>query len=331
MRFVANVCLLLAFFAAGARGADFTPAENQLVSLAVDFCGARVGEQPGAGAAASQGIAGLKVSTARALKEWTPDERARAGIGAGLALGLEDPLRFAAFDEEPTLNSKPGAMIAADESACSASGKTEHDVFDAIGTRMNADARWKLSEQKDNPRTATWHRTTATGGEVTFMLFNVELMTFNRVIAKSPPSTADSIHPLVKSVADTCVNGVLNGTELDVAAFSPQFYAYRVVNKEGRAAQLRTFSSQPRAMMNTSSFRKEFYCELSFGTGDGASAEELRTVMTEVIGGFKGVSATSDREWRIKQKGKSHKVQATIEVDPRGLILLVIKTAGGHF
>jgi hypothetical protein len=330
VRFVVNTCLLLVF--ATARGAELTPAENQLVSLAVDFCGARVGELP-TGAAASRRIDGLNLSLAKPLKDWTQDERTRGGISAGLAIGLDDPLRFAAFDEAPAIDSKPGAMIAADESACSASGKTQADVFDAIGTRMNADARWKLAEQTDNPRTATWHRTTDAGGEVMFMLFSVELMTFNRVIAKSPPTTAAVVRPLVKSVVDTCVNGVLSGTELDVAAFAPQFYAYRRVDKdkEGQAAQLRTFSAQPRAMMNVSSFRKEFYCEFSLGTGDGATADELRAVMTESIGSFKGVSATSDREWRIKQKGKSHQVQATIDVDPRGLILLVIKTQGGHF
>jgi hypothetical protein len=329
VRFVSNVCLLLAFFAAAARGADTTPAEDQLVSLAVDFCAGLVGEDHGAGLAASQRIPGLNLSAAKPLEQWTADEQARSGISAGLVKTLDDPLRFAAFSDAPGINSKPGAMFAVDESACSASGTAKHDVFDAIGTRMTADARWKLTDQTDSPRTATWHRTTATGGEVVFMLFNVEMMTFNRVLVKSPPSTVDSIRPLVKSVADTCVKGVLDGAELDVADFGPQFYVYRRADSEGHAAQMRTFGVLPRAMLNASSFQGEYYCEFSLGTGS-ASAEELRAAMTEAIGGFKGVSATSDHEWRIKQKKKSHQAQLSIEVDPRGLILLVIKTQGGH-
>ena len=86
-----------------------------------------------------------------------------------------------------------------------------------------------------------------------------------------------------------------------------------------------------RAMLNTASLRREYYCELSFGTDGSGAAEQLRAVMSEVIGGFNGASPVSDREWRIKQRGKSHKVQASIEVDPRGLILLVIKTQGGRY
>ena len=328
VRFVANVCLLLAFFSVSAQGAD-APVEDQLVSLAVDFCGDLVGGEPGASATASQRLAGLNLSPAKPLKEWATDERARTGIRAGLAKELDDPLRFAAFSDSPGIDSKPGAMFAVDESACSASGTAQSDVFGAIGTRMNADTRWQLSEQTDNPRTATWHRTTAAGAKVIFMLFNVELMTFNRVITTAPPTTAEAIRPLVKSVADTCVKGVLDGADMDVGKFT-QFYAFRRVDTDGHTAQMRTFSALPRAMLNASSFRHEYYCEFSLGT-EPASAAELRAVMTEVIGGFKGVSATSDREWSIKEKGKPHKVQASIEVDPRGLILLVIKTKGGHF
>jgi hypothetical protein len=331
VRFVANVCLLLALFAAAARGEELTPADNQLVSLAVDFCGALAGEQPNASVAAAQRVAGLRLSAARPLRDWTADEKSRSGIGAGLAIGLDDPLRFAGFSDDPAIYSTPGAMFAADESACSASGRPRADVYDAIGRRMNADARWKLTEQTDNPRTATWNRTTATGAEVNFMLFNVESVTFNRVVVKPPATTAAAIRPLVKSVADVCVNGVLNGTELDVAQFAPHFYSYRRGDKEGHAAQLRTFGALPRAMLNTASFRHEYYCELSFGTEGSGPVEQLRAVMAEVIGGFKGASPTSDREWRIRQRGKSHQVQASIEVDPRGLILLVIKTQGGHY
>jgi hypothetical protein len=330
VRFVVNVCLLLACFGPVARGADITPAEEQIVSLAVDFCGGLVGENPGAGVAASQKIAGLKLSAAKPLKEWTADERARSGIRAGLAKELDDPLRFAAFADAPDLNSKPGAMFAVDESACSASGTAKNDVFDAIGTRMTADARWKLTEQNDNPRTATWRRTTLGGAEVVFMLFNVEMMTFNRVVAKSPPTMPDTIRPIVKSVADTCVNGVLNGSDLDGGNFGSQFYVYRHADTEGHAAQMRTFAALPRAMLNASSFKHEFYCEFSLGTSE-ATAEPLRAVMTGIVGGFNGVSATSDHEWRIRQKGKSHQANVSIEVDPRGLILLVIKTQGGHF
>lgn len=329
VRFVANVCLLLAFCAAAARGADIRPAEDQIVSLAVDFCGGLVGEEPGAGVAASQRIAGLKLSPAKPLKDWTADEQARGGIRAGLIKALDDPLRFAAFTDAPGIDSKPGAMFAVDESACSASGTAKTDVFDAIGTRMSADKRWTLTEQTDNPRTATWHRNTAAGAEVVFMLFNVEMMTFNRVLVKSPPSTAAAVRPLVKSVADTCVRSVLDGAELDVGQFD-QFYVHRRVDTEGHAAQMRTFGSLPRAMLNTSSFQHEFYCEFSLGVGD-AAAPELRAAMTEVIGGFKGVSATSDHEWRIKQKGKAHQALLAVEVDPRGVILLEIKTQGGHF
>jgi hypothetical protein len=161
------------------------------------------------------------------------------------------------------------------------------------------------------------------------MLFNVEMMTFNRVLAKSPPSTADAIRPLAKSVAETCVEGVLDGGELDVADFESRFYVYRRADTEGHAAQMRTFGALPRAMLNASSFQHEYYCEFSLGTGD-ATAPELHSAIAGVVGGFKGVSATSDHEWRIKQRGKSHQAQVTIETDPRGLILLVIKTQGGH-
>jgi hypothetical protein len=331
VRFVANVCLLLAFFAAAARGADPAPVEDPIVSLAVDFCGSVVGGEPGAGLATSRRIDRLHLSPAKPLKEWTADERARNGIRAGLAKELDDPLRFAAFSETPGIDSKPGAMFAVDESACSASGSAKHDVFDAIGTRMSADTRWKLTEQSDNPRTATWHRTTATGAEVMFMLFNVEMMTFNRVIAKAPPTTADGIRPLVTSIAQTCINGVLDGADMDPGDFGPQFYAHRRVDTDGHAAQMRTVGSLPRAMLNASSFRKEYYCELSLGTGDGnASADELRAVMAEIVGGFKGSSAISDQKWLIKQKGKSRKADVAVNVDPRGLIFLVIKTQGGH-
>ena len=330
MRFAAYVCLLFASFAATARGADATPVEDQIVSLAVDFCGAVVGETPGASMAASQRIAGLNLSPAKPLKEWAVDERARSGIRAGLAKDLDDPLKFAAFSAAPGMDSKPAAMFAVDESACSASGSAKTDVFDAIGTRMSADTRWKLTEQTDSPRTATWHRTTTAGADVVFMLFNVEMMTFNRVIAKAPPSTAEAVRPLVKLVADTCINGALNGTDLDVARFGSQFYVYRRVDKTGHAAQMRTYGALPRAMLNASSFQKEFYCELSFGTDD-TTAAPIRAAMTEVIGGLAGVSAVSDKEWRIEQKRKSHQAQASIEVDPRGLILLVVKTQGGHF
>lgn len=330
MRFVANVCLLLTLYTGTTWGADTTPAEGQIVSLAVDFCGGLVGEPPGSGKAVSQRIAGLNLSPAKPLKDWAADERARNGIRAGLAKELDDPLQFAAFTATPGIDSKPGAMFAVDESACSASGTAQHDVFDAIGTRMNADTRWQLAEQNDNPRTATWHRTTAAGAEVVFMLFNVEMMTFNRVIAKSPPTTAATIRPLVKSVAETCINGVLAGADMDVADFRAQFYPYRRADTEGHAAQLRTFGALPRAMLNTSSFRHEYYCEFSLGTGN-APAEELRAVMAEIIGGFPGVKAMSDNEWSIKQKGKSHQAQVSIEVDPRGLILMQLKTKGGHF
>jgi len=331
VRSVANVCLLLALFAAAARGEELTPTDNQLVTLAVDFCGTLAGEQPNASVSAAQRVDGLRLSAAKPLRDWTPDEKSRSGIGAGLAIGLDDPLRFAGFSDDPAIYSTPGAMFAADESACSASGRPRADVYDAIGRRMNADTRWKLTEQTDNPRTATWNRTTATGAEVNFMLFNVELVTFNRVVVKPPATSAAAIRPLVKSVADVCVNGVLNGTELDVAHFAPQFYSYRRSDKEGHVAQLRTFAALPRAMLNSASFRHEYYCELSFGTDGSGPVEQLRAVMAEVIGGFNGASTTSDREWRIKQRGKSHKVQASIEVDPRGLILLVIKTQGGHY
>jgi hypothetical protein len=325
VRFTANVCLLLAFLAGAARGADTTPADDQIVSLAVDFCGGLVGELPGTGIAASQRIAGLKLSPAKPLKEWAPDERARNGIRAGLAKELDDPLRFAAFNDTPGLDSKPAAMFAVDESACSASGSSTSDVFDAIGTRMTADARWQLAEQHDNPRTATWRRTTATGAEVVFMLFNVELMTFNRVIEKAPPTTAATVRPLVQSVANTCVKGIMDGAELDVADFGAQFYPFRRVETEGHAAQMRSFGALPRAMLNASSFKKEFYCELSFGT-DETNAAQIRAGMTEVIGALPGASATSDHEWLIKKKGKSRKAQVSIEVDPRGIILLVMKT-----
>lgn len=331
MRFAANICLLLALFAAAARGQELTPADSQLVSLAVDFCGTLAGEEPDASIAAAGRVPGLKLSAAKPLKHWTADAKTRSGIGAGLAIGLDDPLRFAAFNDDPAIYSTPGAMFAADESACSASGRPQADVFDAIGRRMNADTRWKLSEQTDDPRTAAWNRTTGTGAEVNFMLFNVELATFNRVVVKPPATTAAAIRPLVKSVANVCVNGVLNGTDMDVAHFAPQFYSYRRSDEEGHVAQLRTFAALPRAMLNTASLRREYYCELSFGTDGSGAAEQLRAVMSEVIGGFNGASPVSDREWRIKQRGKSHKVQASIEVDPRGLILLVIKTQGGRY
>jgi len=328
VRFVASICLL-GCLAAAARGEDLTPAEQQIVSLAVDFCGGVVGEAHGASASASQKIPGLKLSAAKPIKDWVDDEKSRNGIRGGLAKNLDDPLQFAAFGDDPGIGSKPGAMFAVDESACSASGTAKHDVFDAIGTRMNADTRWKLTEQTDNPRTATWHRTTATGADVVFMLFNMELMTFNRVIAEAPLTRPDAVRPLVTSVANTCVKGVLNGTDMNVEDFGAQFYAFRRIDIEGHVAQLRTFNSLPRAMLNASSFRREYYCELSFGTSD-APADELRAVMTEVIGGFDGVKATSDHTWRIQQKGKSKKADVSIEVDPRGLILLVIKTLGGH-
>jgi hypothetical protein len=194
---------------------------------------------------------------------------------------------------------------------------------------MSADTRWNLTDQTDNPRTATWHRTTAAGADVMFMLFNVELMTFNRVIARAPPTTPASARPLVKSVLDVCVNGVLDGRDMNVEDFATQFYPFRRSDADGHVAQLRTFGALPRAMLNASSFRHEYYCELSFGTGD-APAEDLRVVMTDLIGGFSGVKATSDHDWRIQQKGKSKKAEVSIEIDPRGLILLVIKTLGGH-
>ena len=331
MRFLASTSLLLCF-AAAAHGEDLTPAESQIVSLAVDFCGGMVGEVPGSSTAASKLIEGLRLSPARPIKDWTADEKSRNGIGAGLGKKLDDPIGFAAFDDEPGIDSKPGAMFAADESACSASGTAKHDVFDAIGTRMSADARWRLTEQTDNPRTATWHRTTTSGAEVVFMLFNVELMTFNRVISKAPATTPASARPLVKSVAEICVNGVLDGADMDVEDFATQFYPFKQVEGDGRAASLRSFGSLPLALINASSFRKEYYCELSFGTGDGnASAEDLRAMMNEVIGGISGVKATSDHEWRVQRKGKSKKAAIAIEVDPRGLIALEIKTQGGHF
>jgi hypothetical protein len=331
VRSVASICLL-ACLATTARGDELTLPEQQIVSLAVDFCGGMVGETPGASVAASQKIPGLKLSAAKPIKDWTADEKARNGIRAGLAKSLDDPLQFAAFSDDPGIDSKPGAMFAIDESACSASGTARHDVFDAIGTRMNADTRWKLTEHTDNPRTATWHRTTATGGEVVFMLSNVDLMTFNRVISNPPPTTPASARPLVKSVAEICVNGVLEGADLDVRQFATQFYPYKRVDGEGRSASLRSFGSLPRAMVNTSSFRKEFYCELSMGTGEGnASAEDLRAMLIGAIGEISGVKATSDHEWRVQRKGKSKKAALSLEVDPRGLIALEIKTHGGHF
>ena len=331
MRFLASTSLLLCF-AAAAHGEDLTPAESQIVSLAVDFCGGMVGEVPGSSTAASKLIEGLRLSPARPIKDWTADEKSRNGIGAGLGKKLDDPIGFAAFDDEPGIDSKPGAMFAADESACSASGTAKHDVFDAIGTRMSADARWRLTEQTDNPRTATWHRTTTSGAEVVFMLFNVELMTFNRVIATSPATTPKSARPLVESVAQICVEGVLDGKDMKVEDFATQFYPYKSMDGDGHTASLRTFGSLPRAMINASSFRKEFYCELSMGAGGANAPEEaLRKMMSEVIGGLKGVKATSDHEWQVQRKGKSKKAAVSIEVDPRGLILLQIKTLGGHF
>ena len=331
MRSVASLCLL-ACLATAAHGEDLTPAEQQIVTLAVDFCGGLVGEAPGASVATSQKIPGLKLSAAKPIKDWAADEKSSKGIRAGLAKNIDDPLQFAAFSNEPGIDSKPGAMFAVDESACSASGTARNDVFDAIGTRMNADTRWKLTEQTDSPRTATWHRTTLAGGEVVFMLFNVELMTFNRVISQSPATTASSARPLAKSVTEICVNGVLDGADMNVEFFATQFYPYKRVDGEGRSAQLRSFGSLPRAMVNASSYRKEFYCELSMGAGDGnASAEELRAMLNEVIGEISGVKATSDHEWRVQRKGKSKKAALSIEVDPRGLIALEIKTLGGHF
>ena len=331
MRFLASTSLLLCF-AAAAHGEDLTPAENEIVSLAVDFCGGIVGDTPGASVAVSEQISGLHLSPAKPLKDWAEDEKSRNGIGAGLGKKLDDPLRFAAFTDNPGIDSKPGAMFAVDESACSASGTAKHDVFDAIGTRMSADARWKLTEQTDSPRTATWHRTTPAGGEVVFMLFNVELMTFNRVIAAPPATTPTTMRPLVESVTETCVNGVLDARDMDVADFAALFYPYKEMHGDGHTASLRTFGSLPRAMVNASSFRKEFYCELSMGTGDGnAPAENLRGMMEDVIGKIAGVKPTSTNEWRVQRKGKSKKADISIEVDPRGLIALEIKTAGGHF
>lgn len=320
--------LLLTSFAASAPGANGPSETEPLVALAVDFCGGFVGERPDALESASSRLTGLRLSAARPLKEWTADEHAYNGIRAALLNELDDPMRFAAFEDAPSLDSKPGAMFTVDGSACSASGSSGHDDFSAIASRMDADKRWNPETRGEKPRTATWSRTNAEGSEIVFTVFNEGALTFNRVVAKSPPATATAVHPLVQAVTEQCVNGVLDGSDMSVDAFT-QFYPYRRSDIEGHVAQLRTYSAFPRAMLNASSFRKEFYCELALGTGT-APAQDLRAAMVAVLDGLAGVTRKSDQEWRVKRAGAKHTAQIKTEVDPRGLVLLQIKTLGGH-
>ena len=301
---------------------------RRIVALAVDFCGGIVGEAPEAVSAANAHIPDLSLSAAKPIKEWTADETARRGIRAALAVELDDPVRFAAISDLPSIETKLAAMFTVDGSGCSASGRSDKDTFSAISSRMDADKRWTPAAHSEKPRTASWNRTTAGGAKIEFILYNEDTLTFNRVTAKFPPTTPTAIRPLVQQVAEECVNGVLDGTDMNVGTFT-RFYPYRRVDDVGHVAQMRTYIVSPRAFLNASSFRKEFECELSFGTVD-TPAEELRAVMVEVIGGFEGVAKKSDNEWHIKRSGKKHVAQVTTEVDPRGLVLLQIKTLGGH-
>ncbi len=165
----------------------------------MDFCGGVVGEAPGASGAASQKIPGLEVERGEAHPGLAADEKSRNGIRAGLAKNLDDPMQFAAYAAMTPASTRSPVPCSPSTRAPAPLGTARHDVFDAIGTRMNADTRWKLTEQTDNPRTATWHRTTAAGADVVFMLFNVgvdDLQPRNRRLHRPPGPTPR--RPLVK-------------------------------------------------------------------------------------------------------------------------------------
>ena len=148
--------------------------------------------------------------------------------------------------------------------------------------------------------------------------------------ADTPPAaTAATIRPIVKSVAERCFEGVRNGLDMNVADFAAQFAVQKQSDEVGHVAGMRTVDSLPIGFLNASSFRHEYYCQLSFGTQD-SPAGELRAVMVEVIGALDGLSEKSANHWIVPKHGKLRGVDVSIEIDPRGLILLTIKTLGGH-